>query len=495
MLLKFYIYILIIGILNCKGNFNNGNTNSLNPSQLIPFALMGGAASSSSSNSDNSNLIVTDSNGSPLGNHIISFQPTGQVVTSDSNGNISINLPPGIYSATVKDTNGNIIGTYEVTVAENGYTQYLITAGNIGLITNTGAVVYYGVNPSTSAQDSPLISSEGTLLGNNNQPLQNYTIIPQPDLGEIRTGSNGEFSTNLPQGNYNFLVKDPYGNLIGNFSGSVSQEGVSNLSINSGNFSINYGGSSASPQNSISGNIKNTKGQNIYGGSITVQPGNEVINIDYSGNFTSNLSPGTYTFTTKDRLGSVIGTYTALIGEGSVSLMAINSGNIHVTMGGISATPYISASLSNYSGQHLAGYTITSQSGSNSWVTDENGNFSGNLPSGTHTLNVKDPSGNSTGTISLTINEYGNPQASITTGNFIVNTGGLSYYPLELTTITDLQGNPLSNYLVYTQGGTDTATNENGNYSTVLRPGSYYVEIYETSSSYESTGGYNLTID
>ena len=104
---------------------------------LIPIALSG---SGNTSNTAETNVTVTgtvtNTNGTALGGHTLTFEPTGTTVTTDVSGNYTVSLPPGTYTVTVTDSTGAVIGTFTITVVTGGTTSVAVNTGSIIVTAN-----------------------------------------------------------------------------------------------------------------------------------------------------------------------------------------------------------------------------------------------------------------------------------------------------------------------------------------------------------------------
>ena len=103
---------------------------------LIPLAFQGKATPSNQTTTVTVTGTVTNASGTALGNHTLTFQPTGTTTTTDASGNFTVSLPPGTYTATVTDSAETVVGTFTLTVVDGGTTSVGIDTGRIIVTAN-----------------------------------------------------------------------------------------------------------------------------------------------------------------------------------------------------------------------------------------------------------------------------------------------------------------------------------------------------------------------
>lgn len=173
----------------------------------------------------------------------------------------------------------------------------------------------------------------------------------------------------------------------------------------------------------ISGNVKNSSGQNLQSATVATTPAGHSATTDANGNYTiTNVPVGTYSVT-----ASKIGYQSVTQTGKTVSKNQTTTVNFTLTP---TPTGTISGNVKNSSGVNLQGATVSTNPGDYSTTTDANGNYTiANVPAGTYSVTAskngynsstqtgKTVSGGQTTTCNFTLTPSA-PFSGLANGNF-----------------------------------------------------------------------------
>ena len=452
---------------------------------------------------------VTGHDGQPLSNvNVNAFSDNFNTGTNtQEDGTYSITVPAGDYTVQFHDNSGAYvdgrysigdIGHINVNVSQNViHTPVVVTTDDVG-----------GIN----VQMSLGMYISGTVTGPDGQPLGNINVSANSnDYGNgTNTQEDGTYSIMVPSGDYMVQFHDNSGPHL---DGCYLSGGIDHFSADQNTCTLVAVTTNDVPNISvtmpagyrISGTVTDSNGQPLTNVNVNANSNsfNTGTGTQEDGTYSLSVPSGDYTLWFNDNSGvNASGCYVSgapgHFGTNqntctSVAVTTDDVGGINVQM---SPGIRISGTVSGPDGQPLGNVWVGANSNDygNGTNTQEDGTYSITVPSGSYTINLIDNSGT----------HVNGCYSGSAPGHFTPDWGNCDLVPAtdENVTLVDIamplghrisgtvtgsSGQPLANVDVWFDAstfGVGQRTDDNGNYSLTVLPGTYTVSFHDETGTY-----------
>lgn len=396
--------------LTARAPFNGATTLGAGSATVIVPAS-GSVVSNITLPASNVTGTVKDSGANAIGNSFIEVRndATQQdlqnaFASTNFSGAFGLSLPDGTYDLIVHPP---FNGTSNVTSTTVTVT---ITGGVVTAVTGTS----WSSGPVNIVLGAPAVA--GVVQDPSGAPLSNvylqvFNSSGQPIPYSGGTGLNGKFGLSLPgAGTYTIVAYPSPGSSLAPFTtAAFTYDGTTpineTITFAAPNVTgIVYGPDGITVEANTPIGVLNSSGQFVTGIYVST---------DANGRFSLTLAPGTYTVVAFPPAGTSLA-------SGQLLITAPATGSLAVTISLVTAnfSGTVKRSIAN-GATTVAGVIVSTTVNGNtvSAVTDQNGNFSMNLPSGTYTLTALPPYGDSSDAVSTTLGVI------VPSGNVTLNLG------------------------------------------------------------------------
>jgi large repetitive protein len=382
----------------------------------------------------------------------------------------------GIWNATASNLPAVVDWAIQVVALTPGASQTTTAEGSGDYIFNSVLNGIYTVTPSKSGETFTPQSQQVTVNGTNitsvnfstnagiiaghvtdaqtGSPIQGATVSYSGGVQTATTDQNGNYQlTNIAPGTYNVTAS------ASNHQASTQSTAVTSGNTATANFVLNELGA-------ITGSVKNTSGTAIPNATVSYSGGST--STDVNGNYTlNNVVAGIYNITAS------AATYNSSTQNATV--ISGKTATLNFTLS-LAAGTIAGKVTDNQTGQPIQGATVSYSGGSQTAVTDLNGNYR---------LTTISP-----GTYNVAARAAGYQSATLTNVTVTANTTTTTNLALnELGKITGFvknsAGAALAGATVSFSGGTTTTAADGGYTLSNVVPGSYNVTA--TAPNYKSS--------
>ena len=381
------------------------------------------------------------------------------VYVSSTTGGYSPSVP-FIISDNVSYSDSLPSDIYQMRIVKSGYLDTTITQ-TLNSSSLTPITAFMRPYPATVS---------GKVVDENNQALSSALVSFRNNATNVTStassNSLGDFNLVLDLGTY--TVTASKGGYIGSLSRSINIE-QSQISITP-NFSLR------ADKVTISGTCKNDNDQPVQLATVTATQGSvtHTVNSDGSGAYTLELSPGVWGITAEKTgfIAPAASTITLTTGNNILGRTILLTPRANTVSGIVSRVQTIAGQTSS---TPFASVTVTATPSSGTPITtttNNSGQFSFSLPSGTYT-------------ISTARANFTSSTPAITTLGLGETVSGLNLSltpnPSSVTgTVLDINGNTIAGAEVFVQGITSTTTLQNGTYTLSMPTGTYTENVQIT---------------